>query len=73
MKTGQNQKTIVLINTVLYGSTGKIVRQLKSLAGKNGMQAYTVSAYARNNKTEYENNDIVVGNSINRCGERTSG
>ena len=66
MKTGQNQKTIVLINTVLYGSTGKIVRQLKSLAGKNGMQAYTVSAYARNSKTEYENNDIVVGNYFDR-------
>lgn len=62
----QGKKKIVLINTVLYGSTGNIVKQLKSLAGENGMEAYTVSAYARNNRMKYENNDLVIGNYFDR-------
>lgn len=63
----ENQgKKIVLINTVLYGSTGNIVRQLKLLAEEKGMQPYTVSAYARNNKTKYEENDFIIGNYIDR-------
>ena len=66
MNTGQDPKKIVLINTVLYGSTGNIVRQLKSLAEKKGMQAYTVSAYARNSTTEYGENDSVIGNYFDR-------
>ena len=66
MSEGQRQKTIVLVNTVLYGSTGNIARQLKSLAEENGMQAYTVTAYARNRKTKYSDKDIVIGNYFDR-------
>lgn len=66
MNKERNQKKIVLINTVLYGSTGNIVRQLKSLAEENGMKAYTVSAYSRNNKTVYGEDDIVIGNYLDR-------
>ena len=66
MNTGQDPKRIVLINTVLYGSTGNIVRQLKALAEKKGMQAYTVSAYARNSRIEYGENDIIIGNYFDR-------
>jgi hypothetical protein len=60
MKTVQDPKKIVLINTVLYGSTGNIVRHLKSLAEKNGMEAYTVSAYARNSRIEYGENCFSI-------------
>ena len=66
MSKVQKQKKIVLINTVLYGSTGNIVKQLKDLAEENGMQAFTVSAFARNSTTKYSDNDIVIGNYFDR-------
>lgn len=66
MNSNQGKKKIVLINTVLYGSTGNIIRQLKSLAENHEMQAFTVSAYARNSTTKYDENDIVIGNYFDR-------
>lgn len=66
MHINKREKTIVLINTVLYGSTGNIVRQLKTLAEDNGMKAYTVSAYSRKNTMKYGDNDIVIGHYIDR-------
>ena len=66
MSKAQKQKKIILINTVLYGSTGNIVKQLKSLAEESGMQAFTVSAFARNSTMEYSDNDIVIGNYFDR-------
>ena len=59
-------KKVVMINTVLYGSTGNIVRQLKTLAEENGMEAYTVSAYSRKSTMKYGVNDIVIGHYIDR-------
>lgn len=66
MSENRSQKKIVLINTVLYGSTGNIVRQLKSLAEEKGMKVYTVSAYTRNSNVKYEDNDIIIGNLFDR-------
>ena len=66
MNTESNHKKIVLINTVLYGSTGSIVRHLKALAEENGMQVYTASAYARKTDAKYGDKDIIIGNYFDR-------
>lgn len=60
------KKRIVLINTVLYGSTGNIVKQLKSLAEENGMQAYTATAFARNCSANRSDDDLIIGNYFDR-------
>lgn len=66
MESNKRQKTIVMINTVLYGSTGDIVRTLKAKAEGAGMSVFTVTAYARNDRSLGDENDFFIGNYFDR-------
>ena len=39
----ENKKRLAIINAVPYGSTGKIVRGIDSVAQKSGMELYSRS------------------------------
>jgi putative colanic acid biosynthesis glycosyltransferase len=60
------QKKIVFVNTCLYGSTGRIVRQIQDVAEKKGMMTWTVTSYDRSGRVKYKNHDIIIGNFFSR-------
>lgn len=57
---------ILEINSVNFGSTGKIMLQIAEKARKKGYCVYTACAYGRSTKTKDTKNHIYTGNSLLR-------
>lgn len=62
----REHRKLVIINTCLYGSTGRIVRHLEKVAADAGFDVWTATAYERHSGVEYHENDIVIGNLLSR-------
>ena len=57
---------VVLINVCLYGSTGRIVKQIEKTAKSRNIEVWTATAYHRNQRAVYEQNDIIIGGYLSR-------
>lgn len=53
---------VVQINTCLYGSTGKIVRQIADTARDRGIEVWTATPYDKRNLVSRSKWDITIGN-----------
>ena len=60
-----NNKRIVFVNTCLYGSTGRIVKELKDVVDANGYESWTISAFDKKNNN-FNSHNIVVGSYFER-------
>lgn len=55
---------LAIINSVTYGSTGKIARQLNEMANKNGINSYLFVPRGRHNKKSDDKTIITFGSRI---------
>lgn len=65
-RTESHPKRLVLVNTCLYGSTGKIIRQIQSAADIEGFSTWTVTAFDKKEVKKDPERDIIVGNKFDR-------
>ncbi len=61
-----DKKTILQINTCNFGSTGKIMLNIHSLAKKNGYTSFVAYENSRSNKKRKVDNSILISNMFER-------